>query len=68
MEFLRESELMVGLSLESASFTVGSALIVALAGWSAPTAQAQDEARQNAVDKVVNRCSKEPTKHPCPSP
>ena len=55
MEFLRESELMVGLSLESASFTVGSALIVALAGWSAPTAQAQDEARQNAVDKVVEQ-------------
>ena len=55
MEFLRESELMAGLSLESAPFTVGSALIVALAGWSAPSAQAQDEARQNAVDTVVEQ-------------
>jgi len=55
MEFLRESELMAGLSLESAPFTVGSALIVALAGWSAPPAQSQDEARQNAVDAVVEQ-------------
>lgn len=55
MEFLRESELMAGLSLESAPFTVGSALIVALTGWSTPPAQAEDEARQNAVDTVVEQ-------------
>lgn len=55
MEFLRDSELMAGLSLQSAQFTVGSALIVALAGWSTLPVQAQGEAGQKAVDTVVEQ-------------
>ena len=55
MEFLRDSELMAGLSLQSAQFTVSSALIVALTGWSTLPVHAQGEARQKAVDTVVEQ-------------